>query len=183
MLKYKLNVGLSIRNIGSMTFDDENNRTSNYKLSIQGTQSLNLNQFENIDSLKEIEAILVNSGFLTSETSTKDFKVNLPTTLNLYADLKVFSKLYISAFIQKNMNDNNKNDQITSQNITTITPRINIGFFEAYIPMSNSDVSGFTTGVGFRLGGFYLGSNSVVTAFLNDSKQADVYTGFRWGFL
>ncbi len=32
--KYKLNAGLSIRNIGSMTFKDDNNYATNYVLNI-----------------------------------------------------------------------------------------------------------------------------------------------------
>ena len=125
----------------------------------------------------------MNSGYLTKETSNKDFKVNLPTTITLYADLKIIPTLYVSGYLQQKMNDDNENDQITVQNIFTVTPRINLGFFEAYIPFSNSEISGFNTGVGFRLGGFYLGSGSILTALINDSKQADVYTGFRWAFL
>jgi len=68
-------------------------------------------------------------------------------------------------------------------NVISITPRVNLGFFETYIPISNNDISGTNVGIGFRLGGFYLGSSSMVTALANDSKQADLYLGFRWAFL
>ena len=180
--KYKLNAGLSIRNIGAMTFKDDNNNSTNYTLSIQGIESLDLNQFENVDSLQEVENILINSGYLTKESSNRDFKVNLPTTLTLYADVKIIPILYVSGYLQQKMNDDNENDQITVQNIFTVTPRVNLGFFETYIPISNSEVSGFNTGLGFRVGGFYLGSGSAITALINDSKQADIYTGFRWAF-
>lgn len=181
--KYRINVGMSIRNIGSMTFKDPNNSSTNYTLSIQGTQSLNLNQFDNAHSLKDIETTLINSGFLTKVTSNKDFKVNLPTTFNAYVDIKLVAKLFVSGFIQQKMKSDNSNDQITAQNIVTLTPRFNTGFFEVYTPISNSSISGFNTGLGFRLGGFYIGSGSIVTALINDSKQADIYTGFRWSFL
>ena len=181
--KYRLNTGLSIRNIGSMTFKDDNNNSTNYKLEIQGTESLNLNQFENVDNLQEIETILLNSGYLTKQSGSKDFKVNLPTTFSLYADVKVIPILYVSAFLQQKIKNDNDNDQITSQNIFTVTPRVRLGSFEAYIPFSNSDISGFNTGIGFQFKGFYLGSGSILTALINDSKQGDVYAGFRWGFL
>lgn len=181
--KYKLNAGLAFRNIGSMTFKDSNNNSTNYKLEIQGTESLNLNQFENVDNLQEIETILLNSGYLTKQSGSKDFKVVLPATFSLYADVKIIPILYVSAFLQQKMKDDNENDQITAQNIFTLTPRLNIGAFETYIPFSNSDVSGFNTGIGFQYRGFYIGSGSIITALINDSKQADAYIGFRWGFL
>jgi hypothetical protein len=180
--KYKLNAGLSVRNIGAMTFKDDNNNSTNYTLSIQGAESLNLNLFENVDSLKDVENILINSGYLTKESSNRDFKVSLPTTLTLYADVKIIPTLFVSGYLQQKLKDDNENDQITVQNIFTVTPRINLGFFETYVPISNSEISGFNTGLGVRLGGFYLGSGSAITALINDSKQADIYTGFRWAF-
>lgn len=185
--KYKLNVGMSIRNIGSMTFKDDNNSSTNYTLDIDDyvdpTDGLDLSIFENVESLSEVETILISEGYLTKISESKDFKVKLPTTFTAYADLKVVSKLFVSGFIQQKLTDDADNDQITAQNIVTITPRFNTGFFEVYVPFTNSEVSGFNTGLGLRLGGFYLGSGSIITALANDSKQADIYTGFRWAFL
>lgn len=185
--KYKLNVGLSIRNLGSMTFKDANNSTTNYDLKIQSTLAnplgLNLNQFDNVDSLQGIETTLQNSGYLTKTTSNKDFKVKLPAVFSAYADVKLVSKLFISGFIQQKINPDNNNDQVTSQNLVTITPRFSTGYFEVFSPWTKSEISGTNGGVGFRVGGFYIGSGSVITALINDSKQADFYTGFRWSFL
>jgi hypothetical protein len=181
--KYLLNAGLAIRNIGSMTFKDSNNNSTNYTISIQGTQSLNLNQFENVDNLKDIETILINSGYLTKQTSNKNFKVNLPTLFSAYVDVKIISKLFISGYIQQKVKENNSNDQIAVQNSFTVTPRLNLGIFEVYSPWTKNEISGLNGGIGLRVGGFYLGSGSIVSAVINDSKQADLYTGFRWAFL
>jgi len=103
--------------------------------------------------------------------------------LNLYADIKIIPKLNITLFTQQKINSNSGNNQITSQNIISATPRFSVGFFEAYIPVALNEVSGTTAGVGFSLGGFFLGSNSAITALTSDGKQADFYTGFRFGFL
>lgn len=181
--KYIINAGLALRNMGSMTFKDSNNNNTNYVLKIQGTQSLNLNQFENVDNLQQIETILLNSGYLTKSNSNKNFKVKLPTLFSAYADVKIISTLYITGYIQQKVNDDNANDQITVQNSFTITPRVNLGFFEVYSPWTRSEISGLNGGIGFRIGGFYLGSSSIVTALINDSKQGDLYAGFRYAFL
>jgi hypothetical protein len=85
--------------------------------------------------------------------------------------------------MQQKVRKDSENDQITALNIVSITPRINLGFFETYVPISNNQISGTTVGFGFRLGGFYLGSNSIVSSLTNNGKQADFYTGFRWAFL
>ena len=187
--KYKLSIGASIKNIGSMTFKDDNNYNTNYQLNIQSTitnpNGLNLADLQSVDNLNQIETILKDKGYLSNSANKTDFVVKLPTTLVAYADLKLISKLYISGYIQQKLSDDSDNDQITAQDYITITPRINLGFFEAYVPLSDSEISGFNAGFGFRLGGFYLGSGSAITSFLDqkNSKQADIYTGFRWGFL
>jgi len=187
--KYKLNAGLSVRNIGSMTFKDDNNYATNYVLNIPsatiGNPGLNLNQFENVENLQEVEEILINEGYLNKvEAEKNEFTVKLPTTITAYADVKLVPKVFISGFLQQKLNENNGNDQITAQNIVTITPRFTTGFFEVFAPFSNTEIAGFSSGVGFRIGGFYLGSSSIISALASDnSKQADIYTGFRWGFL
>ena len=184
---YKLNAGLAIRNMGSMTFKDDNNLSTNYELiiepTVQNPLGLDLSIFEDVESLSEVEDILTDNGYLTQAEGTKDFKVKLPTVFSTYVDLKLVSKLYVTAFLQQKLNEDSGNDQITAANIFSITPRINLGFFESYIPVTFHEISGTNVGIGFRLGGFYLGTSSMITALINDSKQADAYLGFRWGFL
>lgn len=179
--RYKLNLGMAIRNVGAMKFKNSDNQSTNYTLSIQGSQSLNLNQFENVESVKDIETILLNSGYLTKTTGTKDFKVQLPATLALYGDVKVISKLYVSAYLQQRLKAPDSNDQIAVQNHFTVTPHLNLGFFEFFVPFTQNEIAGFNTGLGIRAGGFYLGSGTGITALLNDSKQVDVYMGWRLG--
>ncbi|UPQ79412.1 hypothetical protein M0M57_00900 [Flavobacterium azooxidireducens] len=179
---YKFNSGISIRNIGGMTFKDENNSSTNYNLLIEGTESLNLSQFDGVDSLQEVEQILIDSGFLTSTSSSEDFRVKLPSVLNAYADLQVIPTLYVSVFLQQKLTDDAKNDQITAQNVVTLTPRFSLKNFEVFAPLSQTEIAGFNAGIGFRAYGFFIGSGSAFTALINDSKQADFYFGFRFGF-
>jgi hypothetical protein len=183
--KYLLNFGASVRNIGSMTFSNDNNSSTNYTLNVPNNLAgINLNDFQNADNLRDVEQVLINSGFLTVQNSTQDFKINLPTALSLYADLRIVSKLYISTFYQTNLNKNQENDQITFPSILTITPRFSVGIFETFLPISNHEISGTNVGIGFRLGGFYLGTSSLVSAIItNETKQADFYTGYRLMFL
>ena len=180
---YKLKIGAALKNIGSMTFKGDDNYSKNYKLEIKDTEKLIVNDFVGASGVKDIEKNFLNSGFVFITETKKEFKVKLPTVLNLYADIKVISKLNVTLFLQQKMNSDSANDQITSQNIFSVTPRVSLGFFEAYMPVGVNEVSGTTAGLGFRLGGFFLGSNSILTAVTNDSKQADFYTGFRFGFL
>lgn len=179
---YKLNAGLAIRNMGSMTFKDDNNESVNYTLDVPSGQFLDLNQFEDAESIQDVEDILLQSGYLTMDEASKDFKVKLPTVFSAYADVKLYGKFYATGFIQQKLNEDNDNDRVTIQNIVSVTPRFATNFFEVYAPLANNEVSGFTAGLGFRVGGFFIGSGSILSAAVSDTDQADAYLGFRIGF-
>ena len=185
---YKLKVGASLMNLGGMTFNDNNNNSTDYKLKISGDKKLFLDFLEGSDDIEAIKQHLIGQSEdgnieFTEVTSNRDFKVNLPTTLNLYADVNLISKLNLTLFTQQKLNSNSGNNQITAQNIYSITPRFGIGFFEAYLPISIHEISGTNTGLGFRLGGFFMGSNSILSAISSDSKQIDLNFGFRFAIL
>jgi hypothetical protein len=180
---YKLNFGLSIRNIGSMTYKDDNNYNTTYTLNIPTTNPLDLSAFSDVDNLSQVEEILTDEGYLTAQPRNKtDFKVKLPTSLSMYVDFKIVPKFYVTAYLQQKLNKDDGNMQITVPNLISLTPRFNIGFFEAYVPLSHDDISGTNVGFGFRLAGFYLGSGSIIST-LADGKQANIYTGYRYAFL
>jgi hypothetical protein len=93
--KYKIKAGLAIRNIGSMTFKDDNNYNTNYSFTTQGRPPLDLSLFENINNLSEVEEVLFNNNYLNINNQNKtDFRVNLPTLLTMYADFKIVSKVF-----------------------------------------------------------------------------------------
>lgn len=181
---YRINAGLALRNMGSMKFKDDNNVSNNYELEVADTpgEGLNLSRFEDVDDLEQIEDILLESGYVTQTQASKDFKVKLPASLTAYADVKLHRRWFATAFIQQKLNADDKNDQIAVQNIVSLTPRYSASWFEAYAPLSHNEISGFTAGIGFRLGGFFIGSGSAISAAISDAKQADAYMGFRWGF-
>lgn len=182
---YRVNTGLAIRNLGSMTFKDDNNRSTNYDFEIKPNEEpLNLNQFENAESVSEVENILIQSGYLEDEPNQigTDFKVKLPALLSAYADVNFYGNWFATGFVQQKINEDNDNDQIVVQNIISLTPRYAKGFFEAYAPLAHNEISGFTAGIGFRLGGFFIGSGSVISAAIGDTNQADGYIGYRIGF-
>ncbi len=182
--KYKLNIGLAIKNMGSMTFKDDNNASTDYKFSIENAESLDLNEFQNINSIDEIEKILITKGFLDKTVkNSSDFVVKLPTVFSAYADLKIISKFYLTGFMQRKLKNNNENDQVTTQNLLSFTPRFCTNYFEVFLPYTITEFAGNNIGLGLRVGGFYLASTSAISALSNNSKQIDFNFGFRYGFL
>lgn len=181
--KYKVNAGMSFRNIGTMTYRDSNNTSNTYNLNIPAINPLNLNEFDGTESLSEVENILKSKGYLSNEVSNKDFKTKLPGLFSMYGDFKVYHKFFITGYMQRKLGDDNQNRQITAQNSFSIIPRISFNYFEAYLPITNSEIAGTNTGLGFRVGGFYLGSGSAISALFKNAKGVDFNMGFRWAFL
>ncbi len=181
-LGYRINAGASVRNIGSMTFKSGNNSDTNYDLSIQGAEALDLTQFEDASGLEEIEDLLIQSGYLNrTQNLARDFRVKLPTTFIAYADVRVVSKFYVSVLTQQRLNDQADNKQVPVENITSLTPRFSLSKFEVFSPWAINEISGLTGGFGMRIGVFYMGSGSAITALAGSGKQFDFYMGFRFG--
>lgn len=180
--KYRVNAGLSLRNLGSMKFKSANNSDTDYVLSVQGVEALDLNQFQNVESLEEIEDLLLASGYLNRTENTKtDFKVKLPTVFSAYADVGIIPGFYASIYVQQKLNEDDANDQITYQNAISVTPRFALENIEVWSSWTSNEISGISGGVGFRAYGFYLGSGSIITNLLSDNKQADAFIGYSFG--
>lgn len=174
----KFIVSASVRNLGSMTFSGDDNKNQNY---ILNGRNISLKDYENINSFKELETKLIRDGHLTLLNGSQDIRVNLPATFNFMASAKLISKFHASINLQQKLNNTNENDQINSINFITITPKLVFKNFEMYVPLSNSEISGFNGGFGLRIGGFYLGSGSVLSALATDTKQIDLFFGFSFG--
>lgn len=180
---YKLNAGLSFRNLGSMKFKDDNNQSKAYKMNVPNGEYLDLSQFDDVDNFEDLEAVFAaNPQYFTILNNSKDFKTKMPAMITAYADYNIYGRWHATAYLQQKMNENNTNEQIAVQNAFSVTPRYSADTFEIYAPFANNEISGFTTGLGFRVGGFYIGSGSAITALITDAQQVDFYLGFRIGF-
>lgn len=184
---HRLHTGVSIRNIGSMTFANANNASTNYILNIpQATPlqpGLNLSQFDGIENISEIEQLLIESGYLDrTEPLNKSFTVNLPTTLTLFADVKVADHFFVTFYGNQKLTKDNGNNQVTTQNVWSVTPRLFAKNFELFSTWADNEISGITGGVGMRIMGFFVGSGSALTTMFSNSKQLDLFIGWRMGF-
>lgn len=177
-----INAGVALRNMGSMTFKDSNNQSNSYVIDVPQGQYLDLQQFSGDSNIQQIEQKLIQSGFAQISKQNTDFKVKLPATFALYADVRVYNNWFIGAYTQQKLNQDYEETQIAVQNIFTVTPRYATDIFEVFLPLSSTEISGFAAGIGARYKGFYIGSGSFITALLNngDTHQADAYLGFRF---
>ncbi|MCH6233104.1 DUF5723 family protein [Cognataquiflexum rubidum] len=174
-----LNTGMAFRNIGNLTLGaGQNNQT--FKMNIPEGQSFRIDLLE--PDLRAIERDFLESGYFSRESNTDGIKAGLPTVWAANADLKLSDKFFVSVYGQTFLQNKENNLQIPAMNLIALTPSAVFGKFEVYSSWGYYDIAGFTGGLGFRFGGFFIGSQSILTALMADTKKADLQVGLSWGF-
>ena len=164
---YKLKVGVSVTDIGSITYD--NATITNY----------NLNATVDTASYDgDLEEFLDNN-YPSSETEGKA-KIQLPTALHVLVDYRLTKKWFVSAQADLAMV---KTDAALSNsviNTVTVAPRLETRWFSFYAPLSFRQYGDISLGGGIRLGPLTVGSGSVFTNLLSDSSNTtDIYVGLK----
>ncbi|SHJ01788.1 DUF5723 family protein [Algibacter luteus] len=165
--KYKLKIGASITDIGSI----------DYKESVVTTYDLNATADASTFN-EDTEEFLDNN--YTSSEETIAQKINLPTAFHFLADYHIMNKLYIS--LQTNLSLVKKNSTHSNNiiNSVTLAPRLETKWFSLYSPVSFREYGDFAWGAGLRFGPLMIGSGSMLSNLLSDSsKTTDAYIGLK----
>ncbi|SDS26985.1 DUF5723 family protein [Christiangramia echinicola] len=166
--KYKFKLGLSITDIGSISYNDS--EVTNYDLN----NSVETGDFED----QTIEEFLDENYNGTEQIVNS--KINLPTALHFLADYEIRKRIYLSLNGSLSLINEDKKQANRIINTISITPRFETKIFSFYLPMGIRQYDGFSAGAGFRLGPVTIGSASAITTLLSDSsKTADVYIGLK----
>ncbi len=183
---YLFKLGVAINDIGSIKYKKDQVRSGDYDINIDGADRFDLTQLDGI-ALDDFNSFFANRPQYFTPTSThheEEYVVSLPTTLQLTADYHVISGLYVNVAGQIALN-NNKTKAFNNKvyNSFTATPRFETKRFGFYLPLNYNQLSRFNAGASLRVGPLFVGSGSILTALMSDSKQADVFIGFRFGGL
>ncbi|MFD0796005.1 DUF5723 family protein [Maribacter chungangensis] len=165
--QYKLKVGLSILDLGSINYTGT--EVTEYTINA----NVNAQELEN-DFIDIIE------DNATATSTLQDVKWSLPTTLQLNLDYSVTPKLYINLNVGQGMVNKNEFFNNNRLNLITLTPRFESRVFGAYLPISHSSLSNTAIGLGLRLGPLTLGSSSVVSNLMGSKSQlAHLFLGLK----
>lgn len=173
------NSGLSLKNLGGMNVGTQQVNNT-FSIQIPEEEAFRLDLLDG--NIREVEDQLLNSGYFSLSSRTGKTRVALPSLLTAYTEMHVSRIFQVSVSGQFRMADDSNNEHLTTQNVFAVTPRLSLGIFEVYSPWAHYEVSGLTGGLGLRIGGFFIGSQSVVTGLLADTHQADLHVGFSMGF-
>jgi len=174
-----LSTGMAFRNIGNLILGaGQNNQT--FQMNIPEGESFRIDLLE--PDFRSIERDFLESGYFSRESNNDGFQAGLPTVWAANADMKLSDKFFISVYGQTFIQNKENNLQIPAINLIALTPSAVFGKFEVYSSWGFYDIAGFTGGLGLRFGGFFIGSQSILTAMMADTKKADLQVGLSWGF-
>jgi len=183
---YKLKVGVSLLDIGSIKYQKDMQRSGAYNIGITGNEKFYLSDLEG-KGISDYKSFFENQKqYFTENNSNKEtnYSVSLPTTLHVDIDYHLQNNFYIALGSQLSMvSSENKPYNSKYYNSVVLTPRYEGKVFGFYLPISYNALTKMNAGISLRVGPVFIGSGSLITAAFGDSKQADVHVGLRFGGL
>ncbi len=168
--KYKLRFGLSITDIGSITY--KNSKEDLYNINGVVSQR-DIDNADNLGDFLELH-------YGKPVTVYKNVKANLPTVMHLDADWNMYKKFYLNLNGNLSLVEKSAMGKTSSVNTYILTPRYETKWFTFSLPINYMEYSGMQVGTGLRFGPLFVGSSSLITnAISKESKAADVYFGLK----
>jgi outer membrane protein OmpA-like peptidoglycan-associated protein len=173
---YKLRLGLSLTDLGSVNYNNSPNGKI-YTVTADGHNTSELQKVSN-ETFDQYFNRLQTAGLVTSKGNSSKINAKLPTAVHLNGDYNIYKKLYINADVMINTVANT--NQVTPNYVTnfTVTPRLEKKWFSIYSPVSYNANGQLAWGAGARMGPLFIGSGSVLSSlFKNRIQHADVHIG------
>ena len=165
--KYKFRLGFSITDIGAINYNDAT--VSVYNVNTTYTDA----QYNANPSFNDL---------YTTINQTKSMKFKLPTAIHLNADWKMNKSFYLNLNTDISaVSAEAKNSSYINNNFS-LTPRFEAKWLSVYTPISYLEYSGLQAGFGFRVGPLFVGSGSIVSALLSETKAIDAHLGLKIPF-
>ncbi len=171
--KYLLSVGVSLLDMGSIKYNSEMAYYSSFE------KSNFIITEDDLDDLGEEPTEVFNDIFdLDPATGAHSFKTGLPTALRMFADYRIAKRVYANFTLIHGLRGK---EAVAMRKFSqaTITPRIEMKWFELAMPISMVDnYSNFALGASIKLGPLFLGSDNLGGAMgIGTLTGVDVYAG------
>ncbi|MDR3713200.1 MAG: DUF5723 family protein [Puia sp.] len=179
--KYRLKISASLLDVGRISFGRSSNQAADYTVDIPAAPAgtFGLSQFAG-KSVSQYKSILDASPYFSGAPQSNSYNVNLPTTIHTDIDYLFAGGFALNASGQFKTTRTGTLS-LYYYNAYSLTPRWENKMFSVELPLSYNDLTKFNAGVAFRVGPFFVGSGSVLSALVHDSKQADLHVGFHFG--
>lgn len=179
--QYKIKVSLSLLDLGRLAYHSRV-QSGDYDIHITGDEKLDMEELEDLNLHDYKTFFDQRPEYFTPSKSeaTNAYKIALPSTLLASVDYRVLKGLCLNLegrIALMGRHSDPFNNYYYSSFI--FTPRFEGPKFAAFLPVSYSELTHVNAGFAVRAGPLFLGSGSLLTALINNSKQADIFFGIH----
>lgn len=176
--KYLLRFSVAITDMGSINYKNDNRVLNAHNT---GTSSLirGTEIYDKINNFDSLRTYLASKGIDVNDTSqsSESMKLKMPAMLVAGVDYHAIKGLYVNAMLMANLVDRGKAGNSNYSQVT-ITPRWDSKVFSVGIPLTYSMLSNkLRMGAGFRFGGFFFGSDDMLSLFKDKRYGLNFYVG------
>ena len=156
--KYKLRVGISLLDIGRVTYKNAESQTFNPETSNWNINSLSLSSITSLDTTLNNR---YNAAGFNANNNSK-FTMNLPTVLTAQIDYNIWKDIYVNLTPRYAFPFNNRPAKVHEMSMISITPRWDQRHFGAFVPISYDQMGMVKVGLGLRIGPLIIGTSNIL---------------------
>jgi len=156
--KHFIQVGLSVVNIGRLKFTKSDSVRDYYLANIKESNPFDQNT---------LHYTWLNAGTPLNNNST--FKMWLPTTINVWADVNIIKGFGVNVAAQINPIPQKENN-VHHLSMVSVTPRYDYKWAGVYMPVAVDQLVNVQWGLGFRAGPLYLASQDILSSLIKLKK-------------
>ena len=170
--------GLSLTDLGGMTYTGERYAVSQRNVRFNGSD------FDAVNSVEDVAEVLRQKFNLSPANSRGSFRAGLPTALNLSADYQATPMLGVSLLWRQDMHGV-RDASVHQTSLVAVTPRLESRLLGVAVPLMLINRS-LTAGLALRVGPVRLGSDNLLGLLGTGSngirpRGMDVYAGLCFG--
>lgn len=174
--------GLTVRDIGSLSFVPHESYSSIYNIKIPEKKYLFFNEnFDNAKFDRITEVFDKHSDFFNKQLVVKQpYRVQLPALVFAEFHLNLFKKYSFNTHGTFPITRKKSSNILYHHFSVCLTPGWKPGKykFDVYMPVRYQKLNGVSVGLGFNVAGFYIISNSLIPLLSGKSRLVDLSVGF-----
>lgn len=174
----KFSFMISLTDLGSVRYKADSNASKSYHISISAKEGLYFNEnFQSIPFKNTTEIFeRYPEFFKQTSTGTGTYKIGLSTMFRGKATYVIKDGFYTTASWAVRTRKGNLMNRMSNFMFFSLAPGWTKRDASVSLPLSLQEISGLNAGATFRYKGFFVGSNSIMSAIFA-SRQIDAYVG------
>jgi hypothetical protein len=168
--------GAAINDIGSLNFQN-----GKYSGSYSGPgKSFRLESVKDSVKNPEILGTFLGKNFTPAPSTTQDYSMRLPGTLNLQVDYHLFRPFFVNLNAVLPFSEKFNDVRLHNLTMLTLTPRFESAWIDASLPMTYNGYGQFEAGASLRLGPIVVGSRNALNYLINSYNYGlNAYVGLK----